>query len=174
MDADRIVRALIRDRAKLLGFVWAIVRNHHLADDVLQEVAVLAMERAAEIRDDEHLLLWSRKAARNKALEALRNRTHRMISLDEDVLESLETDWTHVDPLATNDEVDYLRACVERLTPRAQEMVQLRYTQGLTGIQVAEIIKVKVHSVYVSLTRIHQALEACIRRQRQAAEAVHE
>jgi RNA polymerase sigma-70 factor (ECF subfamily) len=170
MDANGIVRALIRDRVKLLGFIWAIVRDHHLADDVLQDVTVLAMERAAEIRDDEHLLLWSRKAARYKSLEILRSQAHRTLALDHDVLESLEAQWASVDAAATSDEVGYLRGCMERLTPHAQRIVHLRYTQGLSGIQVAEIIKVKVHSVYVALTRIHRALEECIRHRRQAAE----
>jgi RNA polymerase sigma-70 factor, ECF subfamily len=93
MDANNLVRALIRDRAGLLGYIWAIVRDTHLADDVFQDVTVLAMERAAEIKDESHLLLWARRAARFKSLEALRKRTRQTIPLDEDVLELLEAEW---------------------------------------------------------------------------------
>lgn len=173
MDSNSVVRALIRDRAKLLGYVWAMLRDHHLAEDVFQDVTVLAIERAGEIKDDEHLMLWSRKVARYKALETLRSKEFRMMTLDNDVLEMLEADWGHVDSLATGDEVDHLRSCMERLTPHAQRIVHLRYTEGLSGIQVAEIIKVKVRSVYVALARIHKALAECIGQRRQAAEVTH-
>jgi RNA polymerase sigma-70 factor (ECF subfamily) len=173
MEANRIVRALIRDRAKLLGYIWAIVRDHHLAEDVFQDLTVLAMERAGEIQDDEHLLLWSRRAARYKALEVLRSKSYQATTLDDDVLELLQTDWARGDAFASSDEVDHLRACLERLTPHARRLVHLRYTEGLTGIQTAEVVQVKVHSVYVALARIHKALEECIRQRRHIAEVAH-
>ena len=163
MEPNSVVRALIRDRAKLLGYVWAIVRDQHLADDIFQDVTVLAIERAGEIKDEGHLLLWSRKAARFKSLEALRAKDYRMMSLDEDVLDLLESDWPTMDSVVTTDEADHLRRCVEQLTPKAREIVHLRFTEGLSGIQVAEIVKLKVTSVYVSLARIYRSLAECIR-----------
>src|ERR1043166_2575577 len=93
MDANRIVRVLIRDRARLLGYIWAIVRDPHLAADVYQDVPVLAIERGAEVKDDERLLLGSRKTARFKALEVLRERSRRIVALDDDVLDLLTAEW---------------------------------------------------------------------------------
>jgi RNA polymerase sigma-70 factor (ECF subfamily) len=173
MKTDALIRILIRDRAQLLGFIWAIVRDHHLADDVFQEVTVLALERAGEINDEGHLLLWARKAARFKALEILRRKSYRMILLDEDVLESLEAGWAAGDTLSSSSEAGHLKACIERLTPRAREILHLRYTEGLSGVQVAEIVNVKVASVYVMLTRIYQALEKCISGRRTSADLLH-
>jgi RNA polymerase sigma-70 factor (ECF subfamily) len=132
------------------------------------------MQRAADISDEDHLLLWSRRAARFKALEALRNRTYRATSLDEDVLEMLEADWVSADSLVVREEVDHLRECVGQLTPHAQKILHLRYTEGLSGARVAEIVNVKVRSVYVALARIHQALADCIRKRRFRAEPVHD
>src|SRR5262245_1335181 len=161
MDSHHVVGDLLRERAKLLGYIWAIVRDHHLAEDVFQDVTVLALERAGGIRNDDHLLLWARKAARFKALELLRKKARLPLALDGDVLEMLEAEWAEVDSFVVADEVDHLRACIERLTPHAQRILHLRYTAGLTGIQVAGVVNVKVSSVYVALTRIHQALEEC-------------
>jgi RNA polymerase sigma-70 factor (ECF subfamily) len=170
MEVNDIVRELIHDRAKLLGYVWAIVRDYQLADDVLQEVTVLALERASEITDGKHLLLWSRKAARYKSLELLRKRSRDVALLADDVLELLEADWQTLDSHSTTDEVDHLRACIDLLSPHARKIVHLKYMEGLSGAQVAQVIKVKVTSVYVALTRIHKALEGCIRARRNRAE----
>jgi RNA polymerase sigma-70 factor (ECF subfamily) len=170
MDSQDIVRELIRERTKLLGYIWAIVRDHHLAEDVFQDVTVLAMERAADIHGDDHLLLWARRAARYKALETLRKNARLPLALDNDVLELLEAEWAGIDSFTADEEVDHLRACIEQLTPHARRLLHLRYTAGLNGIQVAEAVNVKVSSVYTALTRIHQVLEECIRRRRHQGE----
>ncbi|MDH3582719.1 MAG: sigma-70 family RNA polymerase sigma factor [Phycisphaerae bacterium] len=171
MDSHEIVRCLLRDRAKLLGYVWAIVRDHHAAEDIFQEVSALAIDRQDRINDAEHLHLWARKTARFKSLEWLRRQAHRPMSLGADVLEMLEAAWAHEDKHDSAQEMNDLQACMNELTPRARRLVHLRYTEGLSGIQVAEIVQTKVHSVYVAMTRIHRALEACIRRRREEAAA---
>src|SRR5688572_2593374 len=135
MEPNAVVRALIRDRAKLLGYIWVIVRDHHAAEDVFGDVTVLAMERAGEIDDEAHLALWARKAARLKALEAMRQRNRGRrgtVSLDDHVIEMIEADWgVAVDGIVAGAEVDHLRSCVERLTPRARRILHLRYVEGL-------------------------------------------
>jgi RNA polymerase sigma-70 factor (ECF subfamily) len=154
----------------LLGFVTAIVRDPHLADDVFQDVTLLAMRRAGRIRDLEHLLLWARKAARYKALEVLRARGRGCLPLDEDVLDALEAEWDAAGPDPRTDgadeQVDDLRACVQRLSPRARRILHLRYGEGLSGSQLAETLAIGVASVYVALSRIHRALRECVARRR--------
>jgi len=170
MDSNQVVRALIRDRAKLLGYAWAILRDHHAADDVFQEVTVLAMERPGEIADEAHLARWARKAARLKCLEVLRRRSKRSLPLDGDVLDLLEAEWE--DPASGEERVDHLRECVDKLSPRAREVLGMRYSLGLSGARVAELLQIKVESVYVALARIHKALGDCISR-RAGPEVAH-
>jgi RNA polymerase sigma-70 factor (ECF subfamily) len=111
--------------------------------------------------------------ARLKSFELLRKNTFRTMSLAEDVLETLELEWKWADALATAEEIDYLRRCIQLLTPHARRILHLRYTEGLSGIRVAEQINVKVRSVYVALARIHKTLGDCIRQQRASAEVAH-
>jgi RNA polymerase sigma factor (sigma-70 family) len=172
MDSNSVVRALIRDRAKLLGYIWVIVRDHHVADDVFQDVVVLAMGHAGEINDERHLSLWARKAARLKALEAVRRQNRRPVSLDDDVLQMIESDWSAVDAIAVGPEVEHLRSCIERLTPRARRILHLRYVEGLGGATLAAHAEVGIdlRSLYVAMSRIHKALHDCITRKRAAAE----
>ena len=40
-----IVRVLLAERAKLLAYIWVIVRDAHLVEDVFQEVAALAVQK---------------------------------------------------------------------------------------------------------------------------------
>jgi RNA polymerase sigma-70 factor (ECF subfamily) len=172
MDKASVVRTLIRDRAKLLGFIWVMVRDHHAADDLFQDVTVLALEHCDEINDEHHLSVWCRKAARLKALEAVRRRQRKPAPLDDDLLQMIEDDWGAVDSITSRPEVDYLRGCVERLSPRARRVLHLRYVEGLSGARLASHadVGIEVKSLYVALSRIHRALHECITRKRLAAE----
>ena len=165
MDSGSAARALFRDRARLLGYVTAIVRDPHLADDVFQDVTLLAIQRAGRIGSAEHLLLWARKTARYKAMEALRARGG-SVALDDDVLDALEAEWNGLDSQAADERVDDLRACMQRLSPRARRVLDLRYGEGLSGAQVAGMLAIGVASVYVTLSRIHKALRDCMTRRR--------
>src|SRR4029450_6723830 len=112
MDSGSAARALFRDRARLLGYVTAIVRDPHLADDVFQDVTLLALQRAGPIGSAKHLLLWARKTARYKAMQALRARGGRLVALDDDVLDALEADWDEPDSQVLAEQLDDLRACI--------------------------------------------------------------
>jgi len=39
VDQKTITAHLLRDRVRLLAYIGAIVRDHHIAEDVLQEVS---------------------------------------------------------------------------------------------------------------------------------------
>ena len=170
MDSGSAARALFRDRARLLGFVTAIVRDPHLADDVFQEVTLLALQRAGRIHSAEHLLLWARKTARYKAMEALRARGG-SVALDDDVLDALEAEWDEPGSQTDAEPLDDLRACMQRLSPRARRVLELRYGDGLSGAQVAGRLAIGVASVYVTLSRIHKALRECMARRRRMTDA---
>jgi RNA polymerase sigma-70 factor (ECF subfamily) len=177
MDSGSAARALFRDRARLLGYVCALVRDPNLADDVFQDVTVLAIQKAGGIRDAGHLLRWARKTARYKALEALRARgAARHVPLDDDVLEALEAEWETAGSAesAAAGQVQELRLCIERLSVRARRILQLRYTDGKNGREVADALTINVRSVYVALSRIHKALRDCMARRRAIADEPHE
>ena len=60
------------------------------------------------------------------------------------------------------DEMDHLRQCLDKLAPKTRRIVNLKYVEGLSGIQIAELVGSRVHSVYVALTRAHRNLQSCI------------
>ena len=166
IDLKSAVKGLMTDRAKLLGYIFAIVRDRHLSEDLFQDVVTLAIQKHGEISDENHLLLWARKAARNKSLESLRKKKYRPLTLDRDVLDLLEAPWVKLDRLDAKHEMDQLRRCLGKLSPKVLRIVNLKYVDGLSGIQIAEMVGNEVHSVYVALTRAHRSLEDCIQRGR--------
>ena len=173
IDLEAAIRGLMRDRAKLIGYITAIVRDRHVAEDIFQDVVALALQKHADIAGPDHLPGWSRRCARNKCLEALRRNKARVMTLDADVLDLLEAPWEQLDALDADGEMGRLRECLDKLAPRARRVVDLKFVEGLTGIQIAELVGNEVHRVYVALARAYRTLADCIQRKRPATEDSH-
>jgi len=162
IDQDTILRMLLTQRSTLLAYILSIVRDEHLAEDVFQDVSVLALNKREEIRDPEALLVWIRRAARFKALAALDQHARGPASFDDSILDLLDADWQHFDSLSPDAMTDALRHCLGELTENNRRVVSMRYGQNLKSGRIAELLGRTAHSVYVALTRIHKQLAACI------------
>src|SRR4051812_17180458 len=102
IDQESLVILLLRERVKLLAYIRSMLRDDHLAEDVFQEVAVLAVRKRDEIRDGGHFLAWMRLTSRHVALKTLRQRQHQRL-LDEPLLDLLEEQWAEHDVPASSD-----------------------------------------------------------------------
>lgn len=162
IQEEALVRLLLQERTRLLAYVRAVVRDEHLAEDVFQEAAALAVRERERIQDRDHFLLWMRKTARYRALNALRQR-QRLVFNDE-LLDQLEAEWTQADAVPDSQRADALRHCMDQLTPNNQNILRLRYGEGLSGLRLAAALNRQLNAVYVALARIHKALGECIRR----------
>lgn len=163
IENDTLVRILLRDREKLFAYCWAILRDHDLAEEVFQEISVLALQKRESIKDVQHFAGWLREAARRKSLEAVRARRAKPALMDNALLDLLEPEWRRWDDTPSNVLLEALRKCMGRLGQSAKELVELRYGQGLKSAQIANKLQRKVETVYVSLSRIHSRLADCVR-----------
>ncbi len=167
-----VVRALMAERVKLFAYIVSIVRDEHLAEDVLQEVSIVALDKREEIRDPACLPAWLRETARYKSLKALSRLSKRPLTLDNAMLDLLEAEWCAYDRVAGSTMTDMLRSCLSKLSPYARRIVDLRYGENLKSGQVAEMLGRKAHTVYIALQRIHRDLANCMQRQIDCEEGV--
>lgn len=168
LDETTIVRTLMAERAKLLAYIWSIVHDAHLVEDVFQEVSLLALAKRSELRDEKALATWLRKSARLLSLTAVRGRIKRPVLLGDAVLDQLDATWANEDHVPAEDTLDLLHGCLAELSERSRQFVALRYIERLSGTQVAEKLGTTVHSVYVALGRIHRVLRDCMEKRRDA------
>lgn len=81
MEQEPLVRALMTERAKVIGFIMVLIGGQDGAEDIFQDVCVLAFARRADIRDEAHLKAWLRLASRNLARNWLRKRNRHELPL---------------------------------------------------------------------------------------------
>jgi RNA polymerase sigma-70 factor (ECF subfamily) len=175
LSQEDIIHGLWRDRAKLLAYIYSIVlnRNHDLAEDIYQDVVILALKKAHEIESQAHLSGWARKAARYKAIDYLRRKKLEPRHISADVLELLEETWDGQWQVASPQMTSALRACLKKLTPRAQKIVEMRFGDQLDVGSISQAFGVKVQSLYMALSRIYSTLKTCIRRKQAVGSQDH-
>jgi RNA polymerase sigma-70 factor, ECF subfamily len=165
LNRDTAVRLLISGRSSLLGYIYSIVRDWGVTDDIFQEVSILVLKKCGAIRDAAHFGAWARSAARLEAISALRRMNRGPCLLGDAVLNLLDSAWDREQAKEPSAQLKSLRDCMKKLTDRARRILHLRYAKGIKGEALAELLKQPPNTVYVALSRIHQRLAKCVEQQ---------
>jgi RNA polymerase sigma-70 factor (ECF subfamily) len=163
LEPDEVVQFLLAERLRLVAAATVIVRDVHATDDMFQQVVLSALEHRSDIRDTDHLLAWALRAARHRAIDLARRKALR--SLSTEILDLFEADWGDPASLGCPDQMEALRHCVSKLGDPAQDLLKMKYFDGMTAVAIAERLRRTGDSVYQSLSRIHRALRACVNQQ---------
>lgn len=165
VNQNDIMLRLIQDRSKLFAYVWTIVRDDHLAEDVFQEICILILQQKESFVSELQFNDWVRRVARYKSLSVLKKHRPNQLKFDTDAMEMLDQAWSGFDAFESVDMLDSLRHCLGLLSPYARKIITLRYVQGLSGQRLADALGRKLNTVYVALTRVHGHLAKCMRNQ---------
>ena len=137
-----VVRALAAARVG-----WGAV-----ADDVVQDVFLLALRRLPSLAEPERFAGWISMIAVNRAREVLRREAPRKAaSLDQIPVEPSAADGP--DPLELEDEVDRMQAAISTLDEKTQLILALRFRRGLAVRDVAALVGDNPPAVSMRLTR---------------------
>ena len=143
------------------GFVCLHVPDHHLADDILQEVASLAAEHFDQYDHDRPFIAWLIGIARNRIAQAYREQGRRPVVFSSEVLDAITHAYIDMQP-TEDDRLDGLRACMAKLSDRHRRVIELRYARQMTSEQIASQVACSPRAVTSMLQRIRQALRKCV------------
>ena len=123
-----------------------------VADDVVQDVFLLALRRLDSVAEPERFAGWISRIAVNRAREVLRReKPRRAASLDQIPVEP--TADVAPDRLEAEDEVSRMMQAIGTLDERTQLVLTLRFRQGLAVKDVAERIGDQPPAVSMRITR---------------------
>ena len=149
----------------LLQYAQRITGNREQARDVVQETFVKFQRNGALRREDEPAT-WLFTVCRNAALNMCR-KERRMTYVDEEVIEARESEQPMpFDQIEQKEATGFLLRIVGTLPPRQQEVIQLKFQNDLSYLQIAEIMQTTANNVGVLL---HTALKTLRERYAQVA-----
>ena len=159
MSPDDIVDLL----PELYRFAIALVRDHHLASDLVQDTVVRAMERSSQYRGDAPLAAWLKRILRNLAVDRVRRSDREVI------VEDVEADWRD-DDYTVDPTMVIERACTRTELEDALTRVPFIYrtavvlhdAEGWTVKEISELEQIGLPAAKQRLRRGRMALVSAL------------
>ena len=146
-SVGRFVRSFLRDRAE--------------ADDVLQEVALVIVEKFNDWDPERPFVAWALGIARRVVLTHLRARYRSSKVELSDAVDLVAASYEKLEPQAELMK-DSLAECLGQVRGQSQQVLALRYTDGLELKQIAEQLDMTASNVGVLLHRVRSTLRKCV------------
>jgi RNA polymerase sigma-70 factor (ECF subfamily) len=160
----RVQQLFVRHQSSLRAFILSLQPDFSEAEDILQEVFLVVTRKAGEFHEGSNFMGWALAIARFKVMEAIRRRTSDR-ALSEEVVEVL-CDECPEDELS-EERTAMVRACLEKLAPRLQEVMRLRYFAEHGPGEIARMLAWTPNSVNVALSRARKLMHGCVDRKLQ-------
>lgn len=160
--SEEFIRSFTQAQRPLFLHILPLVGNPTDADEVLQETNLVIWSKYSQFEEGTNFLAWGRAIARLEVFRFRRNRGRKLTFLEDDILELVakRSEGVSEQTLARQ---EALSACIEKLKPRDKELIAMRYSPGVNGDKVAEMLGRPANSVYQSLGRIRRVLMECVR-----------
>ncbi|MEZ0268165.1 MAG: RNA polymerase sigma factor [Phycisphaerae bacterium] len=175
MESSDLARQFVRHRDMLYGYVFALTRDHGLAEDLLQDVGVSILTEAARGTVPGEFVKWARGLARHRVADYFRRvETRRRHELPfEEFADAVDLAFGEHAPSPEDDQerLQFLRECLGALTARVRSIIDLKYRDRRSIEEIAASLSWTAGSVKVALSRARRALADCVGRRLRREEA---
>ncbi|MBS1856085.1 MAG: sigma-70 family RNA polymerase sigma factor [Acidobacteria bacterium] len=155
-DAFRALFEAYQD--KVYSIALRFSGDESLAMDIAQDTFLKLFSCLPEFRGDSAFSTWVYRLVVNACLDHKR-RSWRFAPLADELIAVLRSPANSLDALLHSEMRERVRAAVETLSPDMRMAVVLRYTEGLSYEEIAEVMGCSAGTVASRLNRAHKALE---------------
>lgn len=155
-DEDAFVRIYEHFGPSIHRYVYRLVGNQELADDITQETFLKAFQSIRGIAGDSNIGAWLYRIASNAAFDVLRRR--KLITWMPMLEESDKSaEFTSADFTPQVAESDLVRRTLSQMQPALAVCLVLRSVEGFSCEEIAEILKIPKGTVFSRLARAREA-----------------
>ena len=162
ISQEQFIRLWTEARPAVAAFLHALIPDHHTAEDLLQEVAVVLLRKLADYDPARPFLAWALGVARFELLEHRRHLARSPICVDSDLVGRLADTWAERQPDLEARRAA-LRDCLRTVGGKTAAMLRLRYEEQLGFDAVAERLGIAAGGVRMALSRARDTLRNCVR-----------
>lgn len=155
-----------RYAATIFSYLYQQVPGQQDVEDLLVEVFMVALtsETFASLRDEEQLA-WLRRVAKNKVIDQYRHTTVLRLLPLEQVISMQDGALTPEQRTLQRERYEHLYRSLEQLAPSQQQLIQLRYGNGLRLVEIAERLNKPDGTVRKTLARTLRQLRTIFEQQ---------
>ena len=147
----------------VLAAVLAILNDKHLAEDVTQEAFLQAYQKIQSLRDATSFPYWLLKIARREAIRTARKQRRRStLPIEHGDEPSLD----HPDNALLDEEKQQLLQQLQKLTTNEQMTISLRFFDGHSTSEIANITGRPIGTVTKQLSRALAKLKSAYQKEK--------
>jgi len=169
MDSMKQVSSdFLAKRQNLMAFIYWLVRDPHVSEDIFQEVWIKLLEALESgVRIDDQAK-WCRGVAKNLILHHWRDQRDAKVVPDSELIEKIEIAFSEADDTDWSGRREALSQCMEQLPGKLRNLLTLKYEMGHSMEAIAREANQSSAGVIKALLRVRQSLRQCIERRLKA------
>ena len=144
-DLEALAELYDRYAPQMYAYIYRRVSDAALAEDLTSELFLRVLRAIQDERTwRDSFVAWLYRIAHNLVVDVYRRRPPPPISLEEAPYQSTAGMLPADDPMEQVQEtmnMERLQAAIRRLTPEQQQVLALRYGEGLTARETARIVR---------------------------------
>ena len=158
MNADKELLGRFWDEItpKLYGYLINTLKNPALADDILQNTWLKAMEAMPRYEDRGHFSAWLFMIAKNEMRMHWRT-ANREIEYNPEIHKAEQAGYS--------DGKIFVEQVIARLSPEDQELVRFRYIADMSFGEIAKVLNLNPVNVRVKMHRVLKSVRDIIKSQ---------
>jgi RNA polymerase sigma-70 factor (ECF subfamily) len=147
-------------QTRLTRFLFNVVRQPHIVEEVLDDTMMVVWERAASFKGESKLSTWMFAIAYRKAIKAVRRYDEPLEDHGQDG--RVSTDANPEEEYELGHLRRLLKAAMEQLSPDHRAVVDLTYFHDLGYREIAEILDCPVDTVKTRMFYARRHLRRCL------------
>lgn len=155
------IALLTSSQNSMYTFIFALTGDSHGSRDILQKTNIALWEKADEYDFKKPFISWAFAFAKNQ-IRAEKLRQRREILIYNDEMLDIAVGRIHEFSEQFSEKLESLPACIKKLSPKQQELINHRYGEDKSVNKIAEILGQSTNTVTVTLFRIRSYLKDCI------------
>jgi RNA polymerase sigma-70 factor (ECF subfamily) len=161
-EKKHVQKQFLRNAEIIKGYIYAFLPDLNEAEDIFQEVFMVAVRKSSTYRKDTNFLAWIRAIAGNKVLQHIEQRKRdRKLCLSAAAVKNMistgdgfEKNW---------DSHRYaLEKCMKKITGKSRRLLQLRYVEDIPPRRISQRLNRTVNGVSSALSKVRDFLRNCI------------
>ncbi|HET6410274.1 MAG TPA: sigma-70 family RNA polymerase sigma factor [Chthoniobacteraceae bacterium] len=154
-----VQRLFVKHQSVIKAYILSLLPSLADAEDALQETFLTVSAKAGSFEEGTNFVAWACTIGRFKVLEA-RRKLNDPRAITDEAIEALAEEVP--EPLFFEEQIDAMRNCLERLAPRAKQIVWLRYHGGMSCEDVGRQVGWGAAAVRVALAKARNVLRTCV------------
>ena len=154
----------VRHQSRIAAFISTAVSDFHVAEDLLQDVAVDVAKKFGDYDQQRPFAPWAVGIARNCVAAYYRKQGTAKVKFGDNFLSEISEAMLRIEKTSLDDRYEALEHCLESLSGDSRRVIEQRYRLTRSVSEIGEAMQLSVSAVSVRLHRIRKSLAECVER----------